>query len=189
MHSNKLRIWASNFLKKDKVTKCRESLAWSMQQEKQWNIKVKLSKEISDMKNTIAWHYFIQCGRYTFSWYGIIPPVTTDEFSRNLNGFSLAENLFQKALLTVMLLHRPANAEIEDESWKHSFHVDSLIHFVGDLFILDINWPILPPAFVWEAVENTKINIIHLQFTEVILCSDHIKQVKKLVLQVGKHNA
>ena len=114
--------------------------------------------------------------------------MTTDEFSRNLNGFSLAENLLQKALLTVMLLHRPANAEMEDESWKHSFHVDSLIHFAGDLFILDINWPILPPAFVWEAVENTKINI-HLQFIEVILCSDHIKQVKKLVLQVGKHNA
>lgn len=55
------------FPKKGQSNKVQGKFSMKYAQEKQWNIKVKLSKEISDMKNTIAWHYFIQCGRYTFS--------------------------------------------------------------------------------------------------------------------------
>ena len=59
-------------------------------------------------------------------------------FSRNVKGFSLAENLLQNAPFTAILLHSPAKAGIEDDNWRHSFHVDSLIHLAGDLFILDM---------------------------------------------------
>ena len=50
-----------------------------------------------------------------------------------------------------MSLQRPEKAEMVEESWKSSFHVDSFIHLAGDLFIFDMNWPMLPVALVREA--------------------------------------
>ena len=75
---------------------------------------------------------------------------------RNWKGFSLKENLLQKATFTAMSLHIPEKEVTEDESWRHSFHVDSLIHLTGDLFILDKYWPMLPVAIVRDtAIKET----------------------------------
>lgn len=92
--------------------------------------------------------------------------------SRNLNGFSLVENLLQKGPFTAMLLHRPAKVKIDEESWRHSFQVDSLIHLAGDLFILDMYWPMLPVALVWDTAlrKNNKLNYSkRMRFLSVLL--------------------
>ena len=87
----------------------------------------------------------------------------------NLNGFSLAANLLQKAPFTAMLLQRPAKAGMEADSWRHSFQVDSVIHLAGDLFIFDMYWPRLPATVVWLPVKI--MNFQYIYFRKVrLLC-------------------